>query len=458
MKKKLLCILSALLVLLSAIPVFGGCIDKPVQQTAFAGSVGTAAVLASADSEDAAVISDLPTRGKVEGYTYTNEYFGIKVEFNENWQFASEQELAAGLDTVTDENARRMIENGAIVNDIIATDNMGGTQFLTQMSDFGPLAAIMNLDPSAYYEEIISGEQGENLKQQLGMQGIESVELQVEDTTFIGETVPSILVTGSVNGVNVYERMIMLAKGRYGMNLITTSVMEDKTSDVFSLVSKTADTTASEEGEDSQRIAFSSDRIQNKCQIVGVADAWSLADRIDYFVKGDISTDYKYSDFSFESSDPSILSIDMDDKNELVIYRPNAAGTVEVTMTCTTSSGDTLPITETITVFEKPESSTGWAVEGSDTVTIPAGGDYEWECNVKSEKAEDYAEYALYIDDSLGVTCTNWNFSEGYLKSLTLHDLRGNGSGKMNLVLYRYKDDSNEVYPVAIKEIDASVK
>ena len=122
MKKKLLCIFSVLAVLLSATPVFGGCIEQPLQQAAFAGSVGTASVLASADSDDTAVISGLPTRGKVEGYTYTNEYFGIKVEFDEKWQFASEEELASGMDAVTDENARNMIENGAIVNDVMATN------------------------------------------------------------------------------------------------------------------------------------------------------------------------------------------------------------------------------------------------------------------------------------------------------------------------------------------------
>ena len=326
MKKKLLCIFSVLAVLLSATPVFGGCIEQPLQQAAFAGSVGTASVLASADSDDTAVISGLPTRGKVEGYTYTNEYFGIKVEFDEKWQFASEEELASGMDAVTDENARNMIENGAIVNDVMATNYLNGTQFLTQMSDFGPLAAIMNLDPSAYYEEIISGEQGESIKQQLTAQGIENVDFRVEDTMFMGEKTPSIVVTGSINGYDIYERMIMLVNGRYGMNMITTSIGEDSTADVFLLVSKTADATASEEGDDSQKIAFSSDWIQNKCQIVDVEDAWTLSDRIDYFVEGEVSEDYKFSDFTFKSSDPSVLGIELDNKNELVIYHPKTAG------------------------------------------------------------------------------------------------------------------------------------
>lgn len=458
MKKKLLCIFSVLAVLLSATPVFGGCIEQPLQQAAFAGSVGTASVLASADSDDTAVISGLPTRGKVEGYTYTNEYFGIKVEFDEKWQFASEEELASGMDAVTDENARNMIENGAIVNDVMATNYLNGTQFLTQMSDFGPLAAIMNLDPSAYYEEIISGEQGESIKQQLTAQGIENVDFRVEDTMFMGEKTPSIVVTGSINGYDIYERMIMLVNGRYGMNMITTSIGEDSTADVFLLVSKTADATASEEGDDSQKIAFSSDWIQNKCQIVDVEDAWTLSDRIDYFVEGEVSEDYKFSDFTFKSSDPSVLGIELDNKNELVIYHPKTVGTADVTMTYTASSGDTLSITETITVFEKPDSTNGWTIEGSDRVTIPSKGDYEWECDVTSEKAEEYADCALYIEDGLGVGCTNWNFNEGYLKSLTLHDFRGNGSGKVSLVLYQYKDDSNEVYPVAIKEISVFVK
>ena len=462
MKKKLLCIFSVLAVLLSATPVFGGCIEQPLQQAAFAGSVGTASVLASADSDDTAVISDLPTRGKVEGYTYINEYFGIKVEFDENWQFASEEELASGMDAVTDENARNMIENGAIVNDVMAstTDYQDGTasQFLTQMSDFGPLAALMNLDPSAFYEEIIDGEEGESIKQQLTAQGIENVELHIEDTMFMGEDTPSIVVTGSINGYDVYERMIMLVNGRYGMNMISSSIGEDKTADVFLRVSKTADATASEEGDDSQKIAFSSDWIQNKCQIVDVEDAWALSDRIDYFVEGEVSEDYKFSDFTFKSSDPSVLGIELDNKNELVIYHPKAAGTADVTMTYTAPSGDTLSVTETITVFEKPDSTNGWTIEGSDRVTIPSKGDYEWDCNVTTEKEEEYADCALYIEDGLGVGCTNWNFNEGYLKSLTLHDFRGNGSGKVSLVLYQYKDDSNEVYHVAIKEISVFVK
>ncbi|MDO5133588.1 MAG: hypothetical protein Q4D81_11490 [Eubacteriales bacterium] len=471
MLKKLLSCALALTMIMSAATVFGANPSDPAQDLSSPLGAGLlpafvqAAQQASGTSESedlTATVSETPTKGKVEGQVYTNEFFGIRVELPDSWIYSTDEDLAQLMQktqsTLNNDDINDMLDSGSIFYDMMASQLSEGKQILAQIQDFGEYAGLLNLSPRLYYEFVMQGENGEFLKQSMESVGVTNVELSIEDTDFMGEKIPSLVLSGTMYSVPLYERFIMFANGRYGMCLIATTYYTDDTQSVLSYASRIADTTASEENDDAVSIAFSSDWIQSKCQVAGIEDSWWLPDRINYYVKGEESDGYDFADFSFKSSDTSVLSIETIRDRELVVYHPARAGTVDVTMTYKEGTPDAISTTQTITVFDSPDAANGWEIEGEEKVEIPANGDYEWACDVSAPTGEKCSYYGLYVENTLGVGCTEWIFEEETLKGMSLHDFLGKGSGQIKLVLYRMKDDSNEVYPVAVKDIFATVK
>ncbi|MBQ5522416.1 MAG: hypothetical protein IIT86_06360, partial [Oscillospiraceae bacterium] len=95
----------------------------------------------------------------------------------------------------------------------VALDDSGDNVNI-QLEDLGLLYGAV-LTPKQYAEIALP-----QLKPALEQAGFQHVQIEMEDYEFAGRDRVSLLVTGDVNGVPVYERMILIKGGQY-MGAIT---------------------------------------------------------------------------------------------------------------------------------------------------------------------------------------------------------------------------------------------
>ena len=157
--------------------------------------------------------------GEKEGSRYESELLGVAVDFPDNWYLLSPEETAQvmGLvaDGMDDEALAAQLRDAGTACDLyaVALDDSGDNVNI-QLEDLGLLYGAV-LTPKQYAEIALP-----QLKPALEQAGFQHVQIEMEDYEFAGRDRVSLLVTGDVNGVPVYERMILIKGGQY-MGAIT---------------------------------------------------------------------------------------------------------------------------------------------------------------------------------------------------------------------------------------------
>ena len=198
--------------------------------TASSTSASTSASAAS--SATAAVFK----AGKVNGDTYTNEFFGVKFVAPSGFTFNDASKMAemnaAIGSSLTDESITKALENGAAYFDM-ACANENGTNVNVTIEHGGSTGASA-LTPEQYLNVA-----KESLADQLKSSGAEVKDVEV--TTFknaAGKDLASMKVTLEVQGVTLYEQLICLKAGDYFMNITATSQNQDDLEGLLKQVSE----------------------------------------------------------------------------------------------------------------------------------------------------------------------------------------------------------------------------
>ncbi len=171
--------------------------------------------------------------GEVSGTTYRQDFFKIQLTRDTPWVFESEEELQAQnqaiVDASDDAEVKDAVENGNLYVDMtVANEETGETTMVRILKvGLGEMLASDSDLADTMKESLI-----EDLNSTDGVSGGTGV---VEDTTFLGKTVPSAYVTGVLtygdSQFDVFERCVIVRKGTFVAVVIATALIDDTTAD-----------------------------------------------------------------------------------------------------------------------------------------------------------------------------------------------------------------------------------
>lgn len=203
-----------------------------LEESDFEGLIGD---LAGESDDDTSVSDDNFDLGNVDGNIYSNSFIDVQCEFESPWHYYSGKELAAinnitfsNLEDAVETAAKAALENGSVYIIMFAQnqDNLDSVNITLQYFGF---------DITEYYtvDEMIDNSLP-SLETTLTAQGVKDTEAIKSTTTFLGETVPCIEITGSINDTPLYEKQVIIIFDEYVATITAASLSgEDTTSEIL---------------------------------------------------------------------------------------------------------------------------------------------------------------------------------------------------------------------------------
>ena len=174
-----------------------------------------------------------PSRGIVTGNTYKSEFIGIQCSLDESWIISTEDELAqlAGLTAsqIENEDIKSLLDNSSVVYDFFATKDSGFETLNINMNDLGSTGI------EGDSEDQIAELARPQIESMLNDSGFEDCTVVKESVVFAGQEHPCYVITGSVSGVPIYEKMVMIIRSGVVIYVTACSLTEDTTDSLLSL-------------------------------------------------------------------------------------------------------------------------------------------------------------------------------------------------------------------------------
>ena len=185
-----------------------------------------------ADLEENAI----PALGKVDGTNYTNEYFGLQIALEDGYQFADEEMLSTVYGYATDvlsetdnKAVAKTLESGDAQIVALGYNAIGNTVNATVQQN-------VMLANAFFDEKAVMTMSMPSVMQALEAQGIENVKTDITEEEIAGETHTVLKISGEVQGVGYFCKMVNIQKGNYMLAIGTTSFIDDQTDAMFSMI------------------------------------------------------------------------------------------------------------------------------------------------------------------------------------------------------------------------------
>jgi len=174
--------------------------------------------------------------GKTEENSYVNEYFGFRFDAEDNWYVltASERAELMGLAAaeIKDEDIASLLESAGYVTDFYALDTSGATvngfnNINVTIQDMGKLYGLITS------EKQIAEASVDSIKQALAAQGMETIDVEVGETEFIGKNCVSMTIVSKAGDMQMFQKQIFLKNGSAMACVTATALEEDKTDELL---------------------------------------------------------------------------------------------------------------------------------------------------------------------------------------------------------------------------------
>ena len=168
----------------------------------------------------------------VENGVYTSEFAGLTATLDQNWQVLTQEEIAqiAGLTAamVTDEDLKNALNSGETVYDLYAMTATGATVNIT-VGDLGLIYGKL-LDMKTLAQSV-----ADQLVPAFTSMGFENTTAEIATVPFAGAQETAVVVSGQLQGVNMYEVLVCKKVGNYVYTITACTYGEDGTADILAL-------------------------------------------------------------------------------------------------------------------------------------------------------------------------------------------------------------------------------
>ena len=200
-----------------------------------------------------------------------------------------------------------------------------------------------------------------------------------------------------------------------------------------------------------------------KTQINGINDSWWLPDRISMLDENGNSFDsFIFDNFTFESSDETILSIETNSERQLVSFIPHKRGKAEVRFSYRNNDGTVTSNTQIIDVVNKPLMGSVFLIKGNSSVVISPNGTANYRGQIYYGVDQGWDEIWVYEDSGIGIAVENIQTAaidnRSDQLSVDLKDvLNKKTTGKLWFVLIK-KDKNGKNIPLTVKEVNVEIR
>lgn len=162
--------------------------------------------------------------GNVDGNIYSNSFLGLMCEFDSEWHYYSDDELALVNNITYDdlanagyEQAKAAMEAGTSYI-VMCVQNMETFDLVNISMSYSPIDYSKYLTVEDTIDATIS-----QLEEIYSSQGYQDIYIIRSTTTFMGETVPCIDISVPENGTSVYQRQVISMFNKYTAVVTATS-------------------------------------------------------------------------------------------------------------------------------------------------------------------------------------------------------------------------------------------
>lgn len=168
--------------------------------------------------------------GTLSGSTYENAFLGIGCTLDENWTFASEEELAQMIGQTAemfDDDYAEQLKEADMFYDMVAVTEEGMVSINVVIQNVGLLYGTV-LSEDKYLE--IAEEQ---MAEQLGNAGMENVQTERISANFAGAEHGGLHISCTIQDVPYYCTQMCIKQGKYIASISLCSFTEDYGSDMM---------------------------------------------------------------------------------------------------------------------------------------------------------------------------------------------------------------------------------
>ena len=163
-------------------------------------------------------------RGTIDGDTYRSEFFGISYTLPEDYQFASDEQLAEmaniTTDMLEDEASQKALESGRVLFDMYAYAPDGQNISITIEKANALTGVLISVDQ--YREICISKLDGQLEGTGMEVTAHDDTTYRIGDTDYLAEN-----IVLSYEGTEIFEKLVFLKNGSiFGIMTATDSSLE----------------------------------------------------------------------------------------------------------------------------------------------------------------------------------------------------------------------------------------
>lgn len=205
---------------------------KTTRLAALALAVLLALSLAACGSKDDTQPQKTFSAGKVDGSTYTNEYFGFAVTLDESfgWTFFDSDQIAQVTGQVADlidnEDITKLLESGKSITEMYAMRDDYATVNVT-VENLGAVNGA-KLSESDYVDASIAA-----LPDQLAAAGFTDMVVNKTTLPFAGAEHYGITISAEMQGVPLEETLVCVKVGDYVAVVTAVSYTQDSSADIL---------------------------------------------------------------------------------------------------------------------------------------------------------------------------------------------------------------------------------
>ncbi len=153
--------------------------------------------------------------GLTSDHTYTNEYFGIKIDLSDNYGISK---------SVADSEAvKKTLDTKETVQEFYAQNNKTAEAIGIFVQQLPYNVKESGTDMSSLMDQLES-----EFKTELAAQGVSNATVSQEKMTVAGKTCNGIIATGKINGISVSMAQFYVFKGNYVCGITSASTSEGK--------------------------------------------------------------------------------------------------------------------------------------------------------------------------------------------------------------------------------------
>ncbi len=171
-------------------------------------------------------VEDLFKFGTVNGNTYESLFWNIGCTLGEDWSMLTEAEILEynGISSsATEQEINEHISNSFLIIDMIAAKEDGKSVAMAlTMSDLGS-GSFAQLDLNEYMNTVV-----ETSKESLVQSGFSNMVVERKDLTIDGKPFHSAAMSGTLDGVNVYQTIICIKNDYYLTMIELTTTTEEE--------------------------------------------------------------------------------------------------------------------------------------------------------------------------------------------------------------------------------------